>query len=211
MMKNLLLIGALTVLIHTANAQEKPLLPMCVILHGGVNLTSLDPNEYIYSPNAEIGFSGGAMYRTDGDLYLLGGLQYVSANPTISDAINMKSEKVNLQIFQVPLMAGVQILKSPDSKRCMHGQMGASFSILLDVAENSLGIEKENLWTTGFTFKGGIGADLGMFVVDFHYNLLLTHLHDYAGYDNKSRLLCWELSVGYKINIGDKEKPDSSY
>ncbi len=208
MMKNIIKTAVFTLLIHAANAQDKPLLPMCVILDGSVNLTSLDPNEYIYSPNAGLGFGGGALFRTDGDVYLLGGFQYVSANPTITINSGTQSEKVNMQLLQIPLMGGIQIFKSQDSKKCMHGQMGASLSTLLNVSENSLGVEQENLWKTGFTFKAGIGADLWMFVADLHYNLLLTHVYDYSGYDNKSRLVCWEFSIGYKIDIGKKEKKD---
>jgi hypothetical protein len=204
-MKNILPIAIFTLFVCSANAQEKPLLPMCVILHGSVNLTSLDAHEYVYSPHAQVGFGGGAQFRTDGDVYLLGGLQYVSVNPVITESVHYTSEKVNLQILQIPLMGGIQIVKSVDSKKCMHAQIGASLSTLLSVADNSLGIEKENLWKTGFTFKTGVGADLWMFVVDFHYNLLLTHVYDYSGSDNKSRLLCWEFSVGYKINVGKTE------
>jgi hypothetical protein len=209
MMKNILTIVLFSITIYTARAQDKPLLPMSVILNGTINLTSLEPHEYLYSPKAGLGFGGGAQFRTDGDVFLLGGLQYLSVNPTIADKSSDKSEKITLTMLQIPVMAGIHFVKSHDSKRCLHGQIGASFSILLDVADNGLGIKKENLWSTGFTFKAGVGADLYRFVVDLHYNLLLTHVYEESGWDNKSRLVDWEFTVGYKIDIGKKGKGEN--
>src|SRR6185503_2284092 len=99
----------------------------------------------------------------DGDIYLLGGLQFLSVNPFLSssDYSGEKEGTVNMKFFQVPVMCGFQIVKSPDSKRCLHVQGGGSFSTLLDVGENDLGVKQENLKKTGFTVKAGVGADLG--------------------------------------------------
>lgn len=203
-MKNTILITAFITLMHTAKAQDKPDLPMCVILNGTANLTTIGKYDYFFSSDANPGFGAGGMFRTDGDFYLLGGIQYVNAKPTLTYYSTSQSEKVTMQLLQIPLMGGMQFVKSADSKKCFHGQMGASFSMLLDVSDNDLGIQEDDLWNTGFTFKAGIGADLWMFVADINYNLLLTHVYDMPGDDNKVRLMCWEFSLGIKIDIGEK-------
>jgi hypothetical protein len=164
---------------------------------------------YYYSSDANAGFSGGICLRTDGDIYFLGGLQYVSVNPTmIYTADSTYSEKVNFQYLQVPLMLGFHLVKSEDLKKAFHVQLGGSFTSLLNVSENNIGIDQDNLRKTGFTFKAGVGADLWIFVADINYNLLLSHVYEDAGYNNKAKMLCWEFSLGVKIDLTKKPKHD---
>jgi hypothetical protein len=207
-MKKTILTCLLGILFLFTYAQEKPEMHASVIFYGGFNLTTIQQYDYFYASNANPGFSGGAMIRSNGDLYLTGGMQYVSVDPTMTNKQADKTEKVSLQYFQVPIMAGWHFVKSKESTRAMHVQLGASITRLLSVSQNSLGIDEDNLERTGLTVKAGLGADLWRFVVDFHYNLLLTHIYDEPGYNNQSNLMCWEFSVGFKIPINKDKNGD---
>ena len=188
--------------IFSVYSQEKPTLPACVVINGALNLSGMETDDSFYSSNSNAGFSGGAYIRSDGDFFLTGGLHYASINPTISSKTEYATGIVSMQYFQIPVSVGLQIVKSPDALQCMNVHLGGSFSTLMSVSENNLGITKGDIKNNGFNFVGGIGADLWMFVVGVDYNLLLNHLYDYAGYDNKTRLICWEFSIGMKINLG---------
>jgi hypothetical protein len=203
-MKKSIFTFALGIFLQLTYAQDIPQLPTSIIVTGGLNLASLAYNDYFLATDVNPGFSGGAMLRTDGDIFVLTGLQYVQANPTMADKANVQSDKVSLQFLQLPLMFGIHILKSPDYKRTLHAQLGASLSTLLSVSSNSLGISKETINNTVFNFKLGIGTDLGRFTVDINYNMLISHLYNVAGYNNRAKLKCFEFMVGYKINLGKK-------
>ncbi|MEO8148628.1 MAG: outer membrane beta-barrel protein [Bacteroidia bacterium] len=187
---------------------DESVMPYSIIINGALNLAGLSHNDIMFESKANPGFSGGALFRTNGDLYLLAGVQYVSVNPTLTSKNTYATEKVSMQYFQIPVMAGYHIYKTDDLKKCIHAQLGGSFSTLLDVSENSLGIEQDNLKKTGFTVKAGVGADLWIFVADINYNLLLTHVYEEAGYNNKAKLMNWEFSLGVKINLWTKEHKD---
>lgn len=204
-MKKIILSISLCIMTLASFAQDDELvMPYSVIVNGALNLTGLSSNDYHFDSKAHPGFTGGAALRTNGDFYVLGGFQYVSVNPTLTDKTSHLSEKINMQYLQIPLMAGYHIVKSKDLKQCMHSQLGGSFSSLLSVSENNLGINQDALRKTGFTVKAGVGADLWMFVFDINYNLLLTHVYEEGGYNNKAKLMSWEFSLGAKFNLWNK-------
>lgn len=202
-MKHLAILIITSFALGNAAAQSGDM-PRSIYVNGAFNLAALPASDYYFNSEANPGFSGGAMFRTDGDLYLLAGIQYVNVSPTMQYWNGTIADEVNMQLLQIPVMAGLHVAKSPDLKRALHLNLGGSFSTLLDIGENDLGITKDDLKSTGFTVKTGIGADLWRFVVDLNYNLLLTHVYDIAGYNNKAKLMCWELSIGYRFDLKQK-------
>lgn len=191
------------------SGQNDDVMPACVMAHGGVNLTTLNQN-YFYSSDARIGYQAGASFRTNGDFYFQAGMQFVQVNPVFTYDGTDSSDKVSMKYFQVPVLAGVQIVKSKDMSRTMHATLGGSFTTLFDVSENELGITQNDLRTFGFTVKAGLGAEFGKFFTDLNYNLLVTKVYDVPGYNNKAKLMCWELNVGYKFNLKKKDKSDDN-
>lgn len=207
-MKNYFLSVSICLLTLAVSAQDEPVMPYSIIANGAVNLAGLSKNDYEFDSKANAGFTGGAVLRTNGDFFILGGFQYVSVNPTLTYKTTEETEKINLQFLQIPIMAGLHIVKSKDLKQCMHAQLGGSFSSLLSVSENDLGINQDDLKKTGFTVKAGVGADLWIFVADINYNLLLTQVYEESGYNNKAKLMSWEFSLGVKLNLWTKERDE---
>lgn len=203
-MKNSLLAFCLALVLQFGYAQDKPEIPACLIVYGGLNMSSLQDFDYFFLSDANPGFSGGAMIRTDEDFFFSAGLHYVEANPTLTSRDGGGSEKVSFQLLQLPLMAGLKIVKSQDNARALRIQLGPSLSTLLNVSDNDLGITKDVIDKTLFTVKAGVGADLGRFVADINYNLLVSNLYDIAGANNEAHLKAWEFTLGYKINIKKK-------
>ncbi len=201
-MKRILISTCLLLSTYFTFAQgNDEILPACVIVNGAVNLTDITQKNYTYSTKANLGYNAGAMFRTNGDFYLLAGLQYIRVNPSVTNTNTGESEKIGMSYFQVPLMGGLQIVKSKDLSKCFHAQLGGSFTTLLDITDNDFGVEESDFRKTGFTVKAGIGADLWIFVADLNYNLLLTKVYEDPGYNNKAKLMCWEFSIGVKINL----------
>ena len=186
-------------------AQDDDILPACVMINAGINLTDITQKNYVYSSKAQPGFNVAAAFRSNGDFYLLGGLQYLQINPKVIETSSGVSEQISLSYFQIPVMAGLQIVKSDDLTKCFHAQLGGSFTTVIDVADNDFGVTKDSFRKTGFTVKAGIGADLWNFIIDLHYNLLMTKVYDDPGYNNKAKLMSWELTVGYKFNLNNND------
>jgi hypothetical protein len=207
-MKKTILILINCLLMFNCFSQEKPDLPVCLIFNGALTLSSMEKDDAYFTSSANPGFAVGAAIRSDGDIFLSGGLQYLTINPTITNTDIGVTDHVNAQYFQIPLMAGIHVLKSIDATKCAHVQLGGSFTTLLNVSDNDVGINKDNLKNNGIYVKGGIGTDLWRFVANINYNLLVTHFYDFAGYNNRTRLLCWEFSIGYKLNLEKKNHPE---
>jgi hypothetical protein len=200
-MKKTTLIFSAMLMTTVLAAQDRPILPPCIIASAALNLSGMASTDAAFSVDANPGFSVGAEYRMDGDFFLQGGLHFVSMNPTLTDIASDKSDKVNLQFFQVPLMAGLQIVKSEDSKQAFHVLIGGSFGTAVGVTDNTLGITLDDIKTFNYNFKIGVGGDFGKFVANIYYNRVLSHLYDTPGYNNRSRLMCWEFSLGYKFEF----------
>jgi hypothetical protein len=178
-------------------AQDTNQPPACILIYGGANLSFVN-SAYVYSSEARAGYQAGVAYRTTENFYFQGGVQFIHADPNMSYIL---SDDVPMNYIQFPILAGLNVSKSPDLRHTLHVHLGGSFTTLLSVGDNDLGLTINDLRKTGFTVKTGIGTDQGIFFADLNYNLLLTHLYDVPGYNNKARLGSWELNAGIKLNL----------
>ena len=203
-----ILTSVLVLLVISSSKGQNDVMPACIMANAGVNLTDLNRN-YFYSSNAQPGYQIGGNFRTNGDIFLMAGIQFEQINPKMTYLTTNSTDKVSMSYLQVPVLAGAHIVKWNEKQNTFHATLGGSFTTLLDVSENNVGISKDDLRTFGFTVKAGLGVDIWKLIIDLNYNLLITKVYDTPGYNNKAKLMSWELMLGYKFPLKKHEQQDA--
>lgn len=142
------------------------------IVYGGINFNNLKVSSSEYESISHAGWHLGVMYKKESFFYWQAGarLNYAKYGLHKFNSTDTLSDAFSVADLDIPVTVGINLL--PMTKRVLnvHVFVSAVPAFTLKVADNTLGITKDD--TNSFIFYGqaGLGVDVLFFVLDAGFN-----------------------------------------
>lgn len=150
-----------------------------IVLYGGVNFTQLGGSGSKYESESDIGYQFGAYYKQGKFFYWQAGLRYCSAVTSfkkISPSATTEFEKLTVSDVDIPLTLGVNLLSATNRVLALRIFASAVPAFTMNVADNPLGITKDNVNSFVLYGQGGLGINVAFVVLEAGYNFGFNEL-----------------------------------
>jgi hypothetical protein len=154
------------------------------IFYGGININNLNGSSSTYESASGTGWHLGASYRRGNFFFWQVGARFSDAKYKLTlknkSSADSTADDFSVADLDIPITAGINLL--PITKRIfnIHVFVSAAPSFQLSVADNKLGITKDNTNTFKLYGQAGVGFDILFLVLDLGYNYGFIDLMDNA-------------------------------
>lgn len=168
-----------------------------VIPEGGLNLSSFSFNKDGYDETTSVGFQAGVLGRFGKNAFLQTGVFYSEFSNQIvfSDSLNTSSDQLTVNSILLPINVGFNLLNLDIFKVRLLAGINIAFPINVD--PNVFNISKSDFNTSNVGAAVGFGFDIYRFVFDANFSF---GMNDMLNFDETSATLnLYTINIGYLI------------
>ncbi len=165
----------------------------------GTNISTYSMQSEQLETSSRFGYQVGAYFRYGGRLYLHSGLTWyrVAVNIEELDPAFPRQGRVGINIIQLPILAGLNILEQEQKARTFRILAGPAVSVLTGVNENDLQLSGDDFTNLWWSARLGLGVDLWILTLDTAYQWGLNNAFSGNGVDGAHRMAT--LSIGIRL------------
>ncbi|MDX5422983.1 MAG: PorT family protein [Hymenobacteraceae bacterium] len=163
----------------------------------GLNLFHLSDDDFVQEDDAGLAAEFGVFGRIGERFYVQPELNFVGHKidvVTVDQPRLGERDDVAARYIRIPVLLGYRTRYGGGLASSIRYMIGPSYSFLVDVKDNNLGISRSDIRNSQFALNGGVGFELWVLNLDIMYHHYFSSFFDRNGSDGKGR--AFSLSAG---------------
>ncbi|TPE44356.1 porin family protein [Pontibacter mangrovi] len=182
----------------SAAAQDEP--KLTIGAKAGINFYSLSSDALIVDDDTGLSYEFGVYGRIGERLFVQPELNFVSHKTHLITRIQTRAgerDALTVRYLRIPVMLGYRTDYDGKIASRIRFMAGPSISYAVGVADNNLGIKRNDIHNAQFALNGGVGFEVWLLHLDLLYHHYFTALLNDGRAEGKGRAFSISAGVGF--------------